>query len=334
MEKIKWDPGRLLQLSGSYWQTFTLHAGVKLDIFSQLAKGALSAAGLAERLHLDLRGATMILNALAAMQLIEHKGGSYHAGKAALRFLDRSSPDYIGHMIMHHHYLADSWARMHQAVRSGKPVRLRATDENESKREAFLMGMYTIASQQAPQIAALIDLSQKKRLLDLGGGPGTYAIAFCKKNEMLEADVVDLATTRIFAEKTISRHNLTERIRFVAGDYVSGPISGTYDVVWVSHILHAEAPAICEHIIQKAVNALESGGTLLVHDFILDNTMDGPLFPALFALNMLQGTDHGQTYSENQIRGMLRKAGIIRIQRLDYCGPTQSGILQGIKNQG
>jgi hypothetical protein len=151
---------------------------------------------------------------------------------------------------------------------------------------------------------------------------------------MLEADVVDLATTRIFAEKTISRHNLTERIRFVAGDYVSGPISGTYDVVWVSHILHAEAPAICEHIIQKAVNTLESGGTLLVHDFILDNTMDGPLFPALFALNMLQGTDHGQTYSENQIRGMLRKAGISRIQRLDYCGPTQSGILQGIKNQG
>ena len=76
MEKIDWNPGNLLQLSGSYWQALTLHAGVKLDIFSHLAQGPLSAEALAERLKADIRGMTILLNALSAMQLIEKTRGS------------------------------------------------------------------------------------------------------------------------------------------------------------------------------------------------------------------------------------------------------------------
>ena len=258
MKKIDWNPGNLLQLSGSYWQALTLHAGVKLDIFSQLNQGPLSAEALAERLKADIRGTTILLNALSAMQLIEKQGDHYRARNAALEFLDRSSPNYIGFMILHHHYLAASWAIMDQAVRTGKPVQKRVSHGTESEREAFLMGMYNNASQQAPQIASLIDLGGCKHLLDLGGGPGTYAIHFCMKNKSLEADVLDLETTRVFAKKTIAGHGLDARIAFVAGDYVSGEIHGRYDAVWMSHILHGEGPATCEQIIRKAVDTLES----------------------------------------------------------------------------
>jgi cyclopropane fatty-acyl-phospholipid synthase-like methyltransferase len=191
------------------------------------------------------------------------------------------------------------------------------------------MGMYNMACQQAPQIVSLIDLKGRRRLIDLGGGPGTYAIHFCKWNPELTAVVLDLPTTRPFAEKIIEQYGLSDRIQFIAGDYLKSEITGTFDAVWLSHILHAEGPQACEAMIAKAVRALKPGGIILVHDFILDENMAGPLFPALFALNMLQGTDRGQSYSESQIRAMLQKSGISTIERLPYKGPTESGILQG-----
>ncbi len=331
-EMPTWHAGSLLQLSGSYWQTFTLHAGVKLDIFTLLSKGPQNAEQVSRQLDLDLRGTTMLLNALAAMHLLKKKGDLYDVTDPARRFLDQTSSHYIGYMIMHHHHLAESWTRLDEAVRTGRPLRSRASDTDEKKREAFLMGMYNIASQQAPEIASLIDFGNCEHLLDLGGGPGTYAIHFCKQNPQLKATVFDLPTTRPFAEKTINRHDLSDRIKFVDGNFIHDPFQGSYDAAWLSHILHAEGPETCERIISNVVQALTPGGIILIHEFILDDAMDGPLFPALFSLNMLQGTEQGQSYSQNDIAMMLERTGMSQIERLEYCGPTESGILQGVRS--
>ncbi|OEU64311.1 MAG: hypothetical protein BA867_11760 [Desulfobacterales bacterium S5133MH16] len=191
------------------------------------------------------------------------------------------------------------------------------------------MGMFNIAMSMAPSLADTIDLSGRNHLLDLGGGPGTYAIHYCLKNPRLKATVYDLPTTRPFAKKTIERFGLTDRIDFIDGNYVKEEIEGTYDVAWLSHILHGEDQKDCQRIIEKTVSALEPGGMIIVHDFILNNAMDGPLFPALFSLNMFLGTSGGQSYSEKQITGMLAKAGVKEIRRLSYQGPTDSGIITG-----
>ena len=67
----------------------------------------------------------------------------------------------------------------------------------------------------------------------------------------------------------------------------------------------------------------------MIHEFILENSMDGPTFPALFSLNMLLGTDGGQSYSESQLMDMLSDAGVKDMKRLDFVGPTESGIISG-----
>jgi hypothetical protein len=94
--------------------------------------------------------------------------------------------------------------------------------------------------------------------------------------------------------------------------------------------LHGEGSDGCHQIIQKAVAALEPGGIIIIHEFILNNTMDGPLFPALFSLNMLLGTDAGQAYSEQQLRDMLAAAGAKKIRRLPVRTPNDSGIITAI----
>lgn len=330
MTAPEWNPGTLLRLSGRYWETCTLHAGVKLDLFTVLGTNSMGAEQVAAETEADVRGMGFLLNALSAMGLLIKENEIYRNTAAAKQFLDKNSKDYVGYMIMHHHYLVDSWARMDEAVKTGKPVGTRASHSEDQRREAFLMGMYNNASQQAPQIASEIDLSHRKRLLDLGGGPGTYAIYFCKQNPNLEAVIYDLPASKSFAEKIVAQHDLSHRISFIPGNYVKEDIGGKYDVVWLSHILHAEGPGTCEKIISKAVQTLEPGGVILIHDFILLDSMDGPVFPALFALNMLQATAEGQSYSESQIMHMLKNAGVSNIERLAYVGPTESGIIQGI----
>jgi len=134
----------------------------------------------------------------------------------------------------------------------------------------------------------------RHHLLDLGEGPGTYAIQFYLNNQRLIATVYDLPTTCSFAEKTIAKLNLQDRIDFKSGDYLEEDIKGSFDVAWLSQILHGESFEDGCNIVKRAVSTLEPGGLIIIHEFILNNTMDGPLFPALFSLNMLLGTSGGQ----------------------------------------
>lgn len=327
---MTWDAGELLKLSGGYWMACALHAGVKLEIFSQLEAGALTADEVSARIEGDSRAVGMLLNALTALGLVEKSGDSYVNTDAARQLLVKDMPGYIGHIIKHHHFLMPSWSQLDGAVRTGRQVRIKTATGDEEKRESFLMGMFNLASAIAPGLVKTIDLSGRRRLLDLGGGPGTYAIHFCKHNEDLKATVFDLATTRPFAEKTIAGFDLQSRIDFRDGDFLMDIIEGEFDVIWMSHILHAEGPGDCRKLLFKAVNAAAPGALVLIHDFILDDTRDGPLFPALFSLNMLLGTPYGQSYSESEIRDFMAQAGLTDIERLPFVGTNDSGIMAGV----
>jgi SAM-dependent methyltransferase len=330
MNNQPWSPADLLQLSGGYWSACALHAGVKLDLFTLLAERVLTPPELARVLNADQRGVGMLLSALAALDLLEKRGEAFVATPFAQEFLSRSSPKYLGHIILHHHHLMEGWTHLDQAVRSGGPVRERSSHESdEAARESFLMGMFNLAMQLAPQIVARIDLRGRRRLLDMGGGPGTYAVHFCQHNPRLEAVVYDLPSTRSFAEQTIAKFGLSDRISFRGGDFLSEEIEGTFDVAWLSHILHSEGRDGCATILANAVRCLQPGGIILVQEFILNNRLNGPLFPALFSLNMLVGTVSGQSYSEAELLEMLTDAGIENVQRLSLELPNGAGILVG-----
>lgn len=331
MEKNVWTPAELLQLSGGYWSACALHAGVVLDLFTPLAECPHTVTELSERLACPVRGLEMLLDALAALDLLEKRGETFAATDFAANYLSRSSPGYLGYIIRHHHQLMAGWARLDEAVRRGGPVAERVSHANDAEaRESFEMGMFNLAMLIAPRIVAQIDLTGRRRLLDLGGGPGTYAIHFCQQNLDLTAVVYDLPSTRPFAEKTIARFHLADRIAFTDGDFIAGGIEGRFDVAWLSHILHSEGETGCATILEKAMAALEPGGLILIQEFILDDTKDGPIFPALFSLNMLQGTPAGRSYSQAELAEMLRKAGALHVRRLPIELPNGAGVMAGV----
>lgn len=141
----EWHPGTLLELSGYYWKTCTLHAAVKLDIFTLIGKDILTAPEMVRKTGWDSRGLSMLLDALAAMALLNKTPAGYANTQAAADFLSKDSDRYIGYMIQHHHHLADSWIRMDEAVTRSGPIRDRSSVSSEEWREAFLMGMFNNA---------------------------------------------------------------------------------------------------------------------------------------------------------------------------------------------
>jgi len=318
----------LLSLSSSYWQSCTLHAAVKLDVFTQLAERPMDLSELAGAIKSDNRGLEMLLNALVAMEFLDKNGAYYSSTSLSSEYLAKKSPAYMGHIIMHHHHLVDGWSQLDQAVQCGKPVRKRSSHEtDEVERESFLMGMFNLASQLAPRVAAEIDLSGRNRLLDLAGGPGTYAIHFCIENPSLTAVIFDLPTTRVFAEQTVEHFALSDRITFVGGDIIADSISSGFDVVWISHLLHSEAPETNAAILAKAADALVNGGLLLIQEFILDDSKTAPLHPALFSLNMLIGTPLGKAYAQGELCQLARNAGFRGVSRLPIQLPNGAGII-------
>lgn len=329
---MEWNKGKLMEISSGFWQSSTIHAGVKLEVFTIIGSDSLNAESVASKAGASLRGMKALLNALTAMGLLNKTDGSFSNTDFSKQFLDKTSPDYTGFIIMHHHHLVHPWSKLDEAVVTGESIRRSVSDtENEIERESFLMGMFNTASASAPVYAKLLDLNDCRHFLDFGGGPGTYAIHFCLNNPEMKATVFDLPTTRKFAEKTIDSFGLSERIRFREGSYLEKRIGleQEYDAVWLSHILHGESPEDAEGLVKKAVSVLKPGGKILIHEFILNDSMDGPLFPALFSLNMLTGTEKGQAYSDSELRQMLLNSGITEIERIAVNSPNDAGILVG-----
>ncbi len=329
MAEEQLHPGRLFGLASAYWQPCALHAGVKLGIFTALAGTAQSAAELARHLQASERGMELLLNALAAMDLLEKAGTEFRNSPLAEIYLDRNQPEYVGHIIMHHHYLVEGWSRLDEAVMTGRPVETESHGE-EQERESFQMGMFNLARAIAPAISGSIDLSNRRHLLDLGGGPGTHAVFFCLANPELTATVFDRASTRPFAEQIAERYGVPTRVAFVAGDFHRDPIPGRFDVAWLSQILHSNTPEECRALLKKTAAVLEPGGLMLIHEFFLDDNRAAPLFPALFSLNMLIN-NYGRSYSEQETREMMSEAGLTDIKLLAFRGGNDSTILAGIK---
>ncbi len=313
-----WTPDSLIAFSNSYWEICALHASLALDVFTPLKDGAMTPSALAAKLGCSERGLSALLTALCAMELLVRKDGKVALTPFSETSLCRGTDSFVGHIILHHRDLMPNWSKLDEAVREGRSTRGEKPNYSRSdeEREAFIMGMYNMAFIRSAQAVKAVDFSGRVRLLDLGGGPGSYAVRFCQTYPDLHAVIFDIPTTRPFAEGVVARHGLSDRIRFEGGDFFTDPLPKGFDVVWISHILHGSNDEESARLLSRAMECLNPGGQLLIQEFMLEDSCDGPLFSALFGLNMLCGTPAGKVYTESELKQLLEQAGACKIRRL------------------
>ncbi len=322
------EASQILDLASGYWNACALHAAVKIGLFTALGAQVRTCRGLAGELGCDAHALELLCNALTALGLLVKEGDRYANTEAASLYLVGGSEQYLGDIVLHHHHVVDAWNRLDEAVLHGGPVDKRSFGEEEERRR-FLLGMHNLANLNGPRLVRHVEVDNWRRLLDLGGGPGTYTLFFCLANPRLEAVIFDRPTTEPYARPVVDHPRLKGRVRFAAGDFLADPVEGTFDAVWISHVLHSHRPDTCRQLLAKVVAAMEPGGVLLVHEFFLNDTKAGPLFPALFSLNMLVNNGRGRSYSAGEMAAMLQEAGLTDIRRLPYQGPNDGYVLQG-----
>jgi cyclopropane fatty-acyl-phospholipid synthase-like methyltransferase len=164
-------------------------------------------------------------------------------------------------------------------------------------------------------------------MLDVGGGSGAYSIAFASANENLQVDLLDLATVIPIAQGHIKSAGLAGRIRTRPGDLRADKFGEGYDLVFVSAICHMLGPGENKDLLQRCFEALAPRGRVVIQDFILEPDKTAPKSAALFALNMLVGTQAGSTYTEAEYATWLEEVGFQEVRHVRLPGP--SGLIVG-----
>jgi ubiquinone/menaquinone biosynthesis C-methylase UbiE len=236
----------------------------------------------------------------------------------AARFLAAGSPDSARMAMLHTARLWHRWSGLTECVRTGTAV---PDERGPEGTEAFIAAMHNNARMRAAQLAQAA-AAGAKRMLDVGGGSGAYAIAFAKANPRLRAEVFDQPAVLAIAERHIHEAGLTERVTTRAGDLRADEFGGGYDLVLISAICHMLAPEENRNLLARAYRALEPGGRVVIQDFLLRADKTGPRAGALFSLNMLVNTRGGASYSEDEYTAWLRAAGFGEVRRVPLAGPA------------
>jgi SAM-dependent methyltransferase len=287
----------------------------ELGLFTAVGNGRHTSAGIASLLGTDHRATDRLMNALCSMGLLEKENGRFSNSPAARESLVRDSPGYLGGL-MHTVHLWDTWTTLTEAVRRGTSVLQRGAGERGDQwLPAFIAAMHDRAVRQAPVVVGQIDLSGVTRVLDVGGGSGAYAMAFVRAKAGINATVFDLPDVIPLTRGYIEREGLSQSVATVPGDYLKDGLGKDFDIVFLSAIVHSNSPSENAGLILKCVRALRPGGRVVVQDFIMDEERLTPKHGAIFALNMLVGTESGDTYTEAEVSGWMTAAGLSGVSR-------------------
>jgi ubiquinone/menaquinone biosynthesis C-methylase UbiE len=325
--KIEW----LLSLGTSFQASQVLFESVRLGLFDLLGGAALPSCDIAARLKLAPEAIERLVRVLLEMNILVKRGQRYDTAALAKKYLCTDSPLYIGDYFMHRQSLQQPWSELKTSLKTNfmvmpNPNRL-ADYPQQLKR--FTGAMDALGRLKCERIMARLRLRDASRMLDLGGGMGTYALGFCSRSPGLEAVVFDLPDVARLARKAIKKCGLQDRVAAVAGQCFTDPLpTGPFDFVFISNLLHIYNIRDCRHIIKKAAGVLAKGGTLVVHDYIFG--CGDSVSVSLFDMTMLIGTPQGRCYEKAEISRWLRAVGMRKIASAEILAGTS--ILWGVKS--
>ncbi len=304
METIT-DSKTLSELTWSFRASRLLQVVTKLEIFTLLVKKPLPLEEIARHCDTkpDMTEKTLI--ACTALGLLEKQGEVYRNSEFSDTYLVRGRELYQGDIIAHSESTWNFWNRLEEELRREKAPAASAQQQHRN----FILGMKNIAqSGRLGLILDQIDLSSRRQLFDLGGGPGSYSIAFCQKFPRLKAILFDLPETIAIAKENITENGMEDRITLQAGNWDTDDFGRGHDVFLASNVMHGPASG-AEGKLAKAWKSMKPGGLLLIQEFLLNDEKTGPLIPALF--NIMVGA-----FSRSELFAVIRQAGFVHPQSI------------------
>lgn len=328
------NPNRIVDMASAFYESAVLFAASDLGVFKTLAGvGQADLETLVGACGLDRRGGRILLDACVAIGLLEKEGGRYRNSPEAAVFLVPGSPADLSGAIRYNRDVYAAWGRLKEMALTGKPVERPETHlgEDKERTRTFVMAMHGRALSIGRAVVPLLELRGLKRVLDVGGGPGTYSVLIAEAHPEVECVVIDLPAVVGIADELIASAGLEGRVKTVAGDYHTVRFPGQNDAVLFFGVLHQESPEAIRDLLRRAFEALAPGGVVYVLDMMTDAGRAKPKFSALFSVNMALTTADGWVFSEEDLAGWLAEAGFRDFSTRPLAPPMPHGLASAKK---
>ena len=325
----------LLQMAQAHREAAILITACQLEVFTHLAHEPRSAEALAHACGVPLRGLQRLLHACVVLDLLEKDGAIYRNTPIAADFLVSDAPGYMGHFINHGAENYAAWGRLSQAIRDDRPADPHAAETLATlppeRVRLYVEGLYDLGKQAAEAIAARVDLAHARRMLDVAGGSGIYAITLAQRQPALHAVVFDLPPVLAVTQEIIARHGMAERVSVSPGNYHHDEFGGGYDVVLFSNVFQTQGPQTGRMLLRKAFSALTPGGQLLVHGAMPNPDRVSPPEPALTQVHMFLLYPDGDAHPAEDICAWAQEAGFVDLQVTRFPPPRFRSLVTGRK---
>lgn len=313
-EKPRLDTTRLQKIAQAYWESAALMAAVELEIFTAIAHGHDTIPAVAAAAGIGERNAQRLLTALVAMTLLDRIGERFSNAPDVQRFLVKDGERYAGPWILFTKPRWSAYGELSERLRRTTENRLGAYQEftvDDARR--YHAATYSIGMGAARLFSRSVELTGRKRMLDLGGGSGAYSIVATQTYPGLKAIVLDLPPVAVVADEYIAANGATDRVSTLPGDFTRTDFPQDVDVVVMASNLPQYEPELIRLVVRKAFAALVPGGEMHLIGETLHDDRRGPLSAALWGLNEAVYGSTGVAHTESEVRGYLLEAGFTEV---------------------
>jgi SAM-dependent methyltransferase len=281
-----------------------LAVAVRCGVFETLKDTPLSPAEVARATGLNDNALELLLDSLEVGGYLRRRKGGYILSIEGRKWLVSDSPAYMGNLLLYFETLCERWGYLEFTLRHGKPPRAYYETFTDDDWKTYVLGMRDLARIILPHVRKrLVVGSGARRLLDVGGSHGLYAIDACMGGKDLHATIVDfeqaLRHTRLFVQEA----GLEQRINLSAGDILRMDLDSNYDAVFLFNVVHGFTPEENRRLVARLMDALKPGGRLYILDQVRDERRRSGVaafLPLMVGMNLFNETG-GRTYTMGEI---------------------------------